>query len=171
MAELARAPNGLPVLYFAYGSNLCVARLRERIATSEPKGAARLPGHRLVCNKPGHDGSGKANLVVDPDHHVWGALYLMEPGQLDLLDRFEGGYERTPVRVEGCKGAFHDALTYRSDPGMEEMIPFDWYRGLILDGARQHDLPAAWLARLEALPCRPDPTRTEVRSVLAEEDP
>lgn len=153
----------MKVLYFAYGSNLSVARLQERVSTAERMGAARLPGHRLVCNKPGHDGSGKANLVVDPQDHVWGALYQLEPSQLETLDRFEGGYERVQVCVEGRAGALHDALSYRSDQRIDDPVPFDWYRRLILDGARSHGLPAAWLARLEKLPCRPDPAaRTEV---------
>ncbi|MCP5055971.1 MAG: gamma-glutamylcyclotransferase [bacterium] len=157
----------LKTLYFAYGSNLSAARLQARVLTAEPAGTARLEGHRLVCDKPGRDGSAKANLVTDPAGHVWGALYLLEARHLATLDRFEGGYERLVVSVEshvdGRAAGFRDALTYRSDLRTADPIPFDWYRQLILDGARDHGLPAAWLARLEALPCRLDPSRAEVR--------
>jgi len=157
----------LKTLYFAYGSNLSAARLQKRVATAEPAGTARLEGHRLVCDKTGRDGSAKANLVPGLDEHVWGALYLLEARQLTTLDRFEGGYERLLVSVEshvdGHANGFREALTYCSSQRTADPVPFDWYRQLILDGAREHGLPAAWLARLEALPCRADPSRAELR--------
>ena len=49
--------------YFAYGSNLSLARLRERIGIALPLGVAELPDYRLVCDKRGADGSAKANLT------------------------------------------------------------------------------------------------------------
>ncbi|MCP3986048.1 MAG: gamma-glutamylcyclotransferase [bacterium] len=157
----------MKLLYFAYGSNLSVQRLQKRVATTLPIGAARLGGHRWVCDKPGRDGSAKANLVPDPADHVWGALYQLDPGQLAVLDRYEGGYERVEIHVdrprEGAGSTRWQALTYRSDQRGDDPVPFDWYRRMILDGARQHDLPAAWLARLESLPWRADPTQTGVR--------
>lgn len=159
----------MTALYFAYGSNLVLDRLRERVHVVDALGAARLDGHRLVCDKAGRDGSAKANLVVDPGDHVWGALYRLEAQRMQRLDRFEGGYQRCEVRVE-ARGEVHRALTYRSERRTADPVPFDWYRQLILEGARDHGLPADWLVRLEALPCRPDPARA-VASRLREETP
>lgn len=159
--------QALKALYFAYGSNLFAPRLQARLGTAEPAGTARLEGHRLVCDKPGRDGSAKANLVEDRAEHVWGALYLLETRHLPILDRFEGGYERLLVRVEshldGRSAGFREALTYRSNQRTTDPIPFGWYRQLILDGARDHGLPSDWLDRLETLPWRADPSRAEVR--------
>ncbi len=112
-----------------------------------------------MCDKAGSDGSAKANLRADPRAHVWGALYRLGPGQLEILDRFEGGYERLQVQVQSPRGASHAALTYRSERRTGDPVPFDWYRQLILEGAREHGLPEDWLAWLEALPSRPDPER------------
>ena len=54
---------------FSYGSNLLTERIRRRVGYVESFGRYRLSGYRLVFNKPGADGSAKANLsqTNDPD--------------------------------------------------------------------------------------------------------
>jgi gamma-glutamylcyclotransferase (GGCT)/AIG2-like uncharacterized protein YtfP len=140
------------LLYFAYGSNLSSARLRARLEDVRPAGPARLGDHRLALNKRGHDGSAKANIVPHPGETVWGALYELAHGHLDDLDRFEGGYERATVAVERREGGLVEAVTYRSTLLVEDWLPFDWYHAHLVEGAREHGLPAEWVARLEALP-------------------
>jgi hypothetical protein len=145
--------------YFAYGSNLKWERLRARVPTAAPEGVAALPSHRLVCNKRGRDGSAKANLVVDATSEVWGVVYRLTLDGLALLDRHEGGYRRVEVELVTASGSALRAETYLSDRLTDDPVPFDWYRALILEGAREHDLPAHHLARIEALPWRRDPRR------------
>lgn len=147
----------MQLLYFAYGSNLSSARLRARIEDVQPVGPALLADHRLALNKRGHDGSAKANLVVHPGESVWGVLYRLPRRHLEALDRFEGGYAREAVRVQPREGGFLEAVTYRSQRLVEGWLPFDWYRAHLVEGAREHGLPAAWIARLEALPFQPGP--------------
>jgi hypothetical protein len=50
-----------PVVYFAYGSNMSTARLRERMPSCKPLGTATLPGHALRFHKRSTDKSGKCN--------------------------------------------------------------------------------------------------------------
>ena len=159
-AALQRAgpARGL-TLYFAYGSNLWTARMQERVPTARALGPACLPGHRLVCSKPGRDGSGKANLEPTPEQAVWGVLYRIDAEGLSQLDRFEGGYERIILEVVDMHGILRRASTYRSSLRSAEPVLFDWYRQLMIDGARLHGLPRSWLAFLETLPMRPDPAR------------
>lgn len=57
--------------YFAYGSNMSVSRLQSRITIEEDVGAAYLEGWQMVFNKRGRDGSGKANLIANPDFVTW----------------------------------------------------------------------------------------------------
>jgi hypothetical protein len=83
-------------------------------------------------------------------------LYRIERTHLALLDGFETGYERVEVEVCTAAGGAHRASTYRSDCITRDPILFDWYRGLILEGAREHGLPEDYLSVLEALPTRPD---------------
>ncbi|MAE95930.1 MAG: gamma-glutamylcyclotransferase [Deltaproteobacteria bacterium] len=145
--------------YFAYGSNLAHARMAERIPSSRPAGIARLDGYDVVCNKLGRDGSAKANLEASGEALVWGVLYELVEAELQILDRFEGGYERIQVSVTRDDGASLLAVTYQSHRITENRVPFDWYRALIVEGARAHGLPDSYVGALEALPSRPDPSR------------
>ena len=119
-------------------------------------GVARLCGFRLCLDKHGADGSGKANLHEDAAHSVWGVLYELDFQAWPRLDASEPGYQRVAVRVE-CGGALHAAQTYRSQQLIAQPVPFAWYKRLLVDGARAHGLPDAWLRNLEALPEREDP--------------
>jgi len=87
------------LLYFAYGSNLSSARLRARLEEVEVVGPAVLAEHRLALDKRGHDGSAKANVVRHPGERVWGVVYELATAHVEVLDRFEGGYERVGVEV------------------------------------------------------------------------
>jgi len=144
-------------LYFAYGSNLKRERMEARVPGARPVGSALLRGWRWASNKHGRDGSGKANLEADPTARVWGALYRLAEGDLDRLDRFEGGYVRLSVEVEESGGALRQAWTYRSNRRLEDERPFAWYLALVLEGAREHGLPEDWVNALAAWPRRPDP--------------
>jgi hypothetical protein len=139
--------------YFAYGSNMALSRMLARAPSARPEGAARLPGFRLCCDKLGADGSGKANLREDAAAFVWGALYAVDPGDLERLDRHETGYERVTVEV-GWRDARVAAHTYRSARTTPDPVPFAWYKRLVIDGAREHGLPADWILALEAWPER-----------------
>jgi hypothetical protein len=139
-------------LYFAYGSNLLSARMRERVPSAVARGPARLSGWRLATDKRGRDGTGKANLRRDPAAAVWGVAWAIDPAEWPRLDRFEGGYARIPVEVETPLGARLAAHTYVSDRLTDDPVLDPAYKRAIVDGAREHGLPAAWIAGLEALP-------------------
>ncbi len=122
---------------------MSTARLRARIPTAAPVGAARIDGYRLVCNKRGKDGSGKANLVSTAGDVAWGVLFRIDVHDWHALDRFEWGYERSSCRVFFPGGERCDAELYLAlSPEQREIPPFDWYREHCLEGAREHDLPA-----------------------------
>lgn len=136
--------------YFAYGSNMSSARLRARVASARPLGAARLADFAWRCNKRGADGTPKANLVATPGAETWGVLYEIDAAALDDLDRLEGGYQRIPVSVS-CGGQSRRAYSYASDRLLDGEAPASWYVGLVLAGAREHALPEPWIAMLAKL--------------------
>lgn len=148
----------MSTLYFAYGSNLVLERLRKRVGPVQVIGVAHLRGFRLSLDKRGKDGSGKANLHADAAHDVWGVLYELDAQAWTRLDASEPGYDRIAVQV-ACGDALHAAQTYQSQRLTEDPVAFAWYKRLIVDGARAHGLPDAWLRDLEALPERVDPRR------------
>ena len=141
-------------LYFAYGSNLCAARLRERAPSALARGAAHAKGFALRFDKWGADGTAKANLHPDPNGVVWGAAYALDPEDWARLDAVECDYARIEIEIEVEHGDRRArAQTYRSDR-LTDAVPAAWYKQLIVEGARAHALPADWCARLEALLAR-----------------
>ena len=137
-------------LYFAYGSNMASARLRERAPAARALGAALLPGYAWRCNKRSADGTARANLVPAKGAETWGVLYEIQPRDWEALDRAEPGSERISVEVvrDGVRGA---AQTYVSDRIADDWSAAPWYLGLLVAGAREHALPSAWIAAIEAL--------------------
>ncbi len=145
--------------YFAYGSNLHPGRLIARLGDLAVRGAAALPDFRLTFDKVGGDTSGKCTIEPAPGHTVHGALYGITAAQQAVLDVIEGDrYAVRPVRVRTPDGEL-DAFTYvalaeHTRPGL---APFDWYRELVVRGARHHGFPAEYVASLRAVPAVPDP--------------
>ena len=145
-------------LYFAYGSNLHAARMQERVPSARALGAHLLEGFQFQLDKPSRDSSAKANLRVQVGARVWGVVYRLDVADWVRLDACEPGYTRQRVRVRsgeiGRKADTYVALERSPDP-----VAFAWYKRLIVEGAREHALPADWIDFLAALPARPDPAR------------
>ena len=154
-----RVAGAMTRLYFAYGSNLKLERMRDRIPSARARGPARLPGRALTLDKRGSDGSAKANVTPQAGSWVWGALYEIEPTHWPDLDRCEPGYERVRIEVVTLDGAPREAHTYAAVQLTTDPTPFDWYKRLIVEGAREHGLPPDWVETLERLPERRDPRR------------
>lgn len=148
-------------LYLAYGSNLHPVRLQRRVPSARPWGPIRLPGYRLRFNKrSGVDDSAKATLEPQRGAVAWGVLFAIDPRERPFLDEAESlgaGYhlERWTLEVGG---AGHRIFTYRAQDAYldETAVPFDWYRDLVLEGARYHRFPLDYVAALETVPARPD---------------
>ena len=144
-----------PTWYFAYGSNMQSATFRGR-RRLEPLDISkgRLAGYALCFDIPIGDGKrGVANLCENADASVWGVLYLLTPEQHEHLDRTEGVpngiYRRIGVSVE-VAGATIDAETLISERRDSTRLPSHRYRRLLIEGAREHELPADWVATLES---------------------
>lgn len=148
----------MEALYFAYGSNLSSSRMQARVSSAFARGPACLPGYRLTLDKRSRDGSGKANLRVAETSRVYGVLYRISAIHWAALDACEPGYRRIPVTVES-RGQRCEVQTYLSRVLAPHPVAYDWYKRLIVEGAIEHDLPAGWRHRLEALPARRDPRR------------
>lgn len=154
------------VKYFAYGSNLHPVRLSRRVPSSRPLGMAELEGHVLRFHKVSPDGSGKCNIVHtgDPADRVLGALYemrLAERRYLDAAESLGAGYNHGQVRIR--HGAeIHEVFTYIADPAYidERARPYNWYRDLVLHGARHHGLPEHYLRLIEGHEVVEDPDGT-----------
>ncbi|SRR5437660_4519809 len=138
---------------FAYGSNMCSGRFRAYAVSPEGEGrAALLLAYRLVFNKRSQDGSGKANVEPHEPSHVWGVLYTIPDTDLETLDRREGaGYRRVRMPVRMNDADIMNAWVYlASEPSNDAALrPYTWYKRFLVEGAREHSLPAQYIATLE----------------------
>ena len=141
-------------LYFAYGSNMSSERLRARTPSAISVGRARLPDHVLRWHKLGRDGSGKCDIEPTDacGETVWGVLYQVDLADKEALDAVEGlgvGYDEYAVRVQ-TDNDVRDALAYKGRPDKvdPDLRPRAWYKAHVLRGAREHELPAAYIDRI-----------------------
>lgn len=88
-------------LVFTYGPETLQARMYDRIGPSNCLGSAILRDHELVFDKPNvkNKAEGLANVRAAEGKSVFGLLYDLEPGQIDLYDGFYGGYGKQKVSV------------------------------------------------------------------------
>jgi gamma-glutamylcyclotransferase len=156
--------NADTFITFAYGSNMQTARLRERCPSALPLGLAELRGYELRWHKRSRkDGSGKCDIVPTDNEgaSVFGVIYQIASDEKRALDRAEGlgnGYAETEVEVHhGADLVIAKAyIATDTDPTLK---PYSWYRALVIAGAKEHALPADYIARLEAVPTVQDPEK------------
>lgn len=150
------------MLYFAYGSNMLSARLRTRAPSATALGTATLALHELRFHKHARDGSAKCDAVPTgrTADAVHGVLYRIAVEDWIPLDRAEGrgaGYERHVVTLD--RGPSVRIEAYLAQPGYIALglLPYGWYRDLVVAGAREHGLPADYVERLARQESVPDP--------------
>lgn len=148
-------------LYFAYGSNMWLAQMRDRCPGSEVVGVGRLLGHRLAFTRFSKKRSSTvADVVGAPERDVWGAVYRVTSSDLDQLDRDEGvsfgAYRRDQVEIVLAEGGVQVAWTYTVVNKQPERPPARSYQSILVRGARDHGLPVEYIEQLEALECCPD---------------
>ncbi len=147
------------IQYFAYGSNMHPSRMAERIPAARCRGAACLAGWSVCYHKRGRDGSGKCTVQMTPGRVVHGVVYELSIVEKRALDAVEGlGYEEDSAHFDGYGNAyFYVAARDHMDAGL---LPFDWYRDIVVAGARHHRLPADYVAMLAAGDSLPDPDQS-----------
>lgn len=130
--------------YFAYGSNLHPLRLAARAPSSQCVALAELVGYQIRFHKSGRDGSGKCNAYCTKGggERVLGAIYELDRSDKALLDKAESvgaGYHERRLGLCGPDG-WREAFTYIADPDYvdDSLQPYEWYRQLVLSGARYH---------------------------------
>jgi gamma-glutamylcyclotransferase (GGCT)/AIG2-like uncharacterized protein YtfP len=153
---------------FAYGSNMELRDLEHWfVRSAEPWGRlieatrAHLPDYRLVWNFYSETRKGgAANVEPYPGHTLHGLALLVDEVVFAGIDKKEGYphvYDRKQSRVELASGARVDAWVYQVKPERTRpdfVAPTRHYRGLLIQGARAHGLPAFYIEELERLQTR-----------------
>jgi len=153
-------------LYFAYGSNMDQAAMRQRCPGSKPVGIARLMRHRFMIFDEGY-----ATVVRDPQRVVWGMVWNLALADVPALDRYEslstGLYTKVVQPVVTEQGP-RRAVVYigrsvrpgTARPGyMEGVIEAATHAGLPEDYIRSLGI---WLPQLQSHSA-PNPQQPKVR--------
>lgn len=150
--------NESTFVYFAYGSNMLRQRMLARAPSARQVGLATLADHALRWHKVSKDGSGKCDIVAQPGAVVHGVLYEIDAAEKPALDVAEGlnwGYREVQLELQGQAGPVR-ALSYQATNIDSFTKPYSWYKTLVLAGAREQQLDAAYIEALEATPARDD---------------
>ena len=159
-------------VYFAYGSNMSVRRLRKRVRSATPIGVGRLGDHELRFQKKSTDGSAKGDIPRSDGRRVLGVLFEIDAGEEEELDRFEGlgkGYRKRDVRVSDRGGHDVQAFTYYADGEYVDttLKPYTWYLKHVLVGAEEAALPGWYVDEIRPVEARRDPSRKRESEELA----
>ena len=158
----------MSIQYLAYGSNLCTARLVARIGQLKVLQTVTLNGWQVLFSKRGSDGSGKCSLEQVASTCAYAVLFEIPESARPVLDKIEGvghGYHGEWIEVEGVGRCY----TYLVDPDYRDISlkPFDWYKTLVVYGAREHQLPPAYVSTLVATESIADPDQERTRVNLS----
>jgi gamma-glutamylcyclotransferase (GGCT)/AIG2-like uncharacterized protein YtfP len=140
--------------YFAYGSNLHWPQMQRRCPSSRFICAARLTGYQFGITRHSRlRDCGTANVFPATGKEVWGAVYDVSDIDLIVMDGFEDGYRREILSVEPIADNLRpiDVLVYVAEIERPVPLPSAEYKRLILQGATHWQLPASYLAMLEAI--------------------
>lgn len=135
--------------YFAYGSNMLEDKIIGRCKSARFSRVAKLDNYCLKFNKISIDGSGKANIEKSRSDFVWGVVYEMSNEDINKLDVFEKGYQRTEISLIDRNGIVMIAQTYISEKVNEELRPTKQYLKEVVDGAIMHKLPEEYIMHLK----------------------
>ena len=136
--------------YFAYGSNMSLSRLRDRVPSAVALGCYTLHEHDLRFHKSSRDGSGKCDAYFTSNTRdvIYGALFRIDPSEKPALDKAEGlgyGYDEKEVDVIAQDGSQTKATTYVASNINTSLKPYSWYMNHVLIGARETSLPIEYI--------------------------
>lgn len=142
--------------YFAYGSNLSTAFIREYCPSAQFVMRAQLPNFNVQF--PFHSeeyGGGISSIIEAPGEMVNGVIYEIDEDDLVALDILEsvpqGLYRRDTFQVFGEDGEWHLADLYRVSNPSGPYTPSKQYVGYMVAGAREHRLDPEYVAKFESL--------------------
>jgi len=151
------------VMIFSYGSNMYSERLIKRVPSTKILGIGKSQGFKIEFSKRSKDGSGKATLIrtTNKSDIIWGTISTILKKEKPLLDKAEGlgeGYneERILIKTETSENTL--LITYIAEDSYidKKLIPYSWYKTLVVEGAKENGLPEKYTEKLELQKAKED---------------
>ena len=137
--------------------------MMQRVPSANPIGVVPMPGKRLAFHKRSQDGSGKC-LFFEPggaDDIMYGVVYEFDAAEKGKLDKAEGlgkGYIEQLVAVPLNDNTFQACTYVAASTHIDaSRVPYDWYKEMVLLGARYHRFPTEYIAKIEVVASALDP--------------
>jgi hypothetical protein len=147
--------------YFAYGSNMDPAQMRQRCPSARFVAIAKLPDHRLAFTRHARDrGCGTCDGIPEPGRSIWGVVFEVTEADLGCLDASEGYRptgalsENAYVRKQGkvCRDGKPDeplvVWLYFANRQPNPPLPNAAYKRQLVEGASYWRLPEEYQAEL-----------------------
>ncbi|HWQ40538.1 MAG TPA: gamma-glutamylcyclotransferase family protein [Desulfosporosinus sp.] len=149
--------------YFAYGADMNSAQIKQRCSSPKVLGIARLPGYKVEFYGYSALWDGAQETVVpDLQSEVWGVLYELQFHDCESLDTYQdarvngmGAYFHYPVDVITMDQETIASIIYKKDVLEEAKLPSTEYLDFIVQGAKEHGLPAEYITLLESKKTKP----------------
>ena len=142
--------------YFAYGSNMSTAYIREYCPSAKFILRANLPNFQIEFRRYSENlAGGISSIIESPGEMVIGVIYDIDEKEIFALDILEdvpqGIYRRDTFLVLSEDGQWHHADLYRVADPSGPYPPSKRYVEYMVAGAREHNLDPEYTARLESL--------------------
>ncbi|CAD5210494.1 unnamed protein product [Bursaphelenchus okinawaensis] len=138
--------------YFAFGSNLLQERLHVQIKGAQFVGVGYLKNYELCFFDYGTRWHGAiASIENNNASEVYGCVWKVPNSFAEELDLQESGYHRLQIPVQLVKtNDTVDCRTYQySNPERKRQPPSPHYKKVIVEGAKEHELPKDYVNKLE----------------------
>jgi hypothetical protein len=126
------------LFYFAYGSNMDIAKFESKYKTAKALRLAYLPDHQLFFDKfSKKDNSEVADVRTQKGSKVFGILYKIDASEIQSLDDQEGGYLRVQSKIYDANNNVYKAFYYSViDKSSEQVLPSLSYIRMITIGLK-----------------------------------
>lgn len=140
-------------LYFSYGSNISLEKMRKLCPNAELLGAGYLSDYQLVFTTHLQQRNrGGADVVPATGEDVWGLLYSISNTELTVMDAnkfYPEIYDRIPVTIQLRKEDEYEEIlqvwTYvMQDKQKSFAQPSNDYINLLLEAAKENEFPQSY---------------------------
>ena len=151
------------IIIFSYGSNMYSKRLIKRVPSAKILCTGKSQGFKVEFYKRSEDESGKATLIRTKNKSdiIWGTISSILKKEKHLLDKAEGlgkGYNEKHIPIKTETGEDICPIAYIADDSYidKELIPYSWYKTLVIEGAKENGLPKKYIEILELQKAKED---------------
>jgi len=151
------------IMVFSYGSNMYSKRLIKRVPSAKILGIGKSQGFKIEFSKRSKDKSGKATLIrtTNKSDIIWGTISNILKKEKHLLDEAEGlgkGYNKKSIPIKIETGEDICPIAYIAEDSYidKELIPYKWYKTLVIEGAKENGLPEKYIEKLELQEAKED---------------